>query len=283
MKKIIALLVVATTLTAAHAQKTEGQNPFLKLAKEFDLQTAYTVDMTMQVSGIAVMNKIYQNGEQSRFDTTIPFLNSKMSTIQTTKDGESSAIILVHHTKKYVVQKATGEPSETDAEITITDMGTETYNGEKCTKKRIVIQNDASSTMDILFSPKNKKMPVKITATANDAAQDGKDAAVVEMIFTNYDFTKPAATLFAIPADYAEAATMEEAMGADGGLMGMLGAMAAASDAAEDDATAQDQSKTEIDTAKAAQDAKDTIKKEAAIATEGAVKGAVRGAIRGFF
>ena len=57
-------------------------------------------------------------------------------------------------------------------------------------------------------------MPVKMTANSTLPAVAGSPAVPVQstILFRNYDFSAPAAEAFALPADYAQAASMQEVM-----------------------------------------------------------------------
>ena len=280
IKRFVSVIVVsAVAVFTASAKMENSQHPLLKYMKELDLPTVYSGDMSTTVMGITTATKVYQDGDSSRTETVIPVLNTKIVTIATTKDGEPIAYMLFPASKKYVVQKPDANSGVADeSEIVMADLGTEEFNGEKCNKKRLTKKGEDSTVWDILFSPKQKNMPVKITAEV-----DGENAVVV-MTFTDYVFKKPDAALFTVPADYTEAETMEEAMAGSGGLFGMLSAMAAA---AEDQETEEEKAAKKKAEEEAKREAIEAAKKEAADAAKDAAKdeakGAIRRGIRGLF
>ena len=97
----------------------------------------------------------------------------------------------------------------------IEDLGTETFEGIACSKRRVVMaQDDVKSDMIVLLSPKQKNMPVKMTVTANVPASPGQPAMPMQSIvlFKNYNFATPANSLFEIPADYTQIMDMMEVM-----------------------------------------------------------------------
>ena len=57
-------------------------------------------------------------------------------------------------------------------------------------------------------------MPVKMTLTANASMGEGQPSMPIQsvILFKNYDFSVPADSLFAIPADFVQAAGMQEIM-----------------------------------------------------------------------
>jgi hypothetical protein len=96
--------------------------------------------------------------------------------------------------------------------------------------------------MEILFSPKNKNMPVKATMVPDPKQQPAMNVVV---LYKNYDFKKPAKDIFAIPAGYTKAANDQEAMGGGAGALGALmrAAAAAAEQEDEDDDDGKDAKK----------------------------------------
>jgi len=77
-----------------------------------------------------------------------------------------------------------------------------------------MIAGGARSDMVMLFSPKQKNMPVKMTANSTLPSVAGSPAVPVQstILFRNYDFSVPAADAFALPAGYVQAASMQEVM-----------------------------------------------------------------------
>ena len=212
---------IATGAGAQNAQpKNEPHNALIRHAKELGLQTTWSADMTITAMSLALTGKIWQDGETSRVDTTMPVLNMKLSVIQTTRDGKPVSISLFHASKKYVVKPRTETTGAADAgSLVITDLGKEKFNNEDCVKKRLSTKDNAETASIVLFAPSQKNMPVKMTMET--VPGQGEDARA-EVTFTNYDFKKPGADVFAIPAGYTEAANEQEALRGGGGLLGML-------------------------------------------------------------
>jgi hypothetical protein len=74
----------------------------------------------------------------------------------------------------------------------IEDLGTETYEGEACLKRRVsMVAGGTRSDMVMLFSPKQKNMPVKMTATATLPAVAGSPAVPVQSTILFATTTSP--------------------------------------------------------------------------------------------
>ena len=208
--------IIAIGASAASAQKSNDPSiPFAKFAESLGLQTEFSADMETQLIGIPVKTRILRSGDNSRTDSSIAFTNVKTSKIQTVKDGTVSGFTLYHATKKYVVLPSQPVP-DTVRETVVTDLGTEIHNGEECAKKRITVINERSSLIEMLFSPSQQNMPVKMTVGLAqykpDETEPTDSVTLMTATFNNYDFTKPDASAFTIPADFTQAANEKEAL-----------------------------------------------------------------------
>ena len=256
VKTITGAVVVMTAVFAFSQNAKQSGTPegFGKYAKQLGLQTTYSADMEMTAMGIPITAKIIQDGDKSRFETTAPVVNIKTVSVTETQNGTTKGFTLYPSISKYVEKTPlTAADGAAAPEMTITDLGTETFNGEKCNKIRVVAKNDEAAKVDILLSPANKNMPVKMTVNMSVPDDSGKanNTQFATITYKNYDFKKPAANLFVIPGDYARAesedAAMREAMTKDGGgnpfagLMAMAAAAEAAAKAADDDDEEEDE------------------------------------------
>ena len=77
-----------------------------------------------------------------------------------------------------------------------------------------MVEQGIRTDMIMLFSPKNKNMPVKMTVTANAPMGAGQPSMPIQsvVLFKNYDFSTPDAAQFALPSDYVQAASMQAVM-----------------------------------------------------------------------
>jgi hypothetical protein len=210
-------LALAATLALAPSAFTQGApqggNPapaWLRHAKQLGLQTAYAADMEMQSLGMTMPAKIFQRDGQSRVEMTLPRMNN-MVTLQLVENGKPATYLLLPDRKKYcLVPEPAAEAGAEPADATLTDAGAEVFEGVTCQKKRLTVKlAEGTQTMDLLLSPAQKNMPVKISSTA----QVPTVGAVTSVIlFKNYNFNPPDAALFVIPADYTKAGNLQEAM-----------------------------------------------------------------------
>ena len=216
--RLFAALVLALACAApALAQDNDSQasQPWMKLEKELGLQTTYSVDMVMQAMGMSMTSRTVRDGGKTRTEMTMPFMNLKMVALEIPEGGQTVSYTLFPDKKKYVLNEDAGDDGSTAAAPTIEELGTETYEGEACIKRRVtMVQEGLLSDMIMLFSPKQKNMPVKMTLTANASMGEGQPSMPIQsvLLFKNYDFSTPDAALFAIPADYVKAAGMQEIM-----------------------------------------------------------------------
>ena len=224
------LLAAACLCAAAVVSSAQGSGPqpaqgatqpWMQFEKQLGLQTTYACDMVMQTGGLNMNARIIRDGGKTRSEMTMPFLNLKLVSLEIPEGARTTAYSLFPDKKKYALNeaamqvRATAESAVAANPPRIEDLGTETYEGEACLKRRIVTDQDGMhSDLVMLLSPRQKNMPVKLTMTATVPAGAGRPALPVQsvILFKNYDFTAPAAALFSIPADYTKAASMQAIM-----------------------------------------------------------------------
>ena len=225
---LIGLLSLSATALFAQGRRNQqtGAEYWFRIEKEMGLQTRYSVDMEIQAMGMNMPSKTYRLDELTRTETTMPLMGTKMVILQLKENGKSVSYSLFPDKKKYCVNDD-GEPASADKTpaYTIKEAGTEVYEGVACKKRRISVKMEDGKTqdMDMLFSPAQKNMPVKMTATVKAEMQPGEPPLEITsvVLFKNYLFTAPAASLFTLSKDYTKAASMQEVM------MGGLGGFAA--------------------------------------------------------
>ena len=207
-----ALLCAAPAFAQGSDSPQGASQPWMKFEKELGLQTTYSVDMVMSVMGMNMNSRTVRDGGKTRTEMTMPFMNLQMVALEIPEGGQTVSYTLFPGKKKYV-REDDSDAGDSAAMPQIEELGTETYEGEACIKRRVtMVQEGLRSDMIMLFSPKQKNMPVKMTVTANASMGEGQPAMPIQsvVLFKNYDFTAPDAALFAIPADYAKAAGMQE-------------------------------------------------------------------------
>ena len=221
---LFALACAAPALAQGPQSSQSASQPWMQFEKELGLQTTYSVDMEMDMMGMAMNSRTVRSGGKTRTEMTMPFMNLKMVGLEIPQDGKSVSYSLFPDKKKYVVNdedpqvRAALAAAKADAAAQppqIEELGTETYEGEACIKRRVtMVQQGIRSTMVMLFSPKQKNMPVKMTMNAAVPTSPGQPPMPVQsvILFKNYDFATPADSLFAIPADYVKAPSMQQIM-----------------------------------------------------------------------
>ena len=210
-------------------QGQDAQQIWLKFEKELGLQRDFSVDMEIQTMGMTMPSKVYRTGDKTRSEMTLPFMSMKIVALQLTENGKTVNYSLFPDKKKYCVNpEPAGSGADTEKmDYTLNDAGTEVYEGVTCKKSRmtVTLPDGGTQVMDMLFSPAQKNMPVKMTSNAKIKTEpDQPPMAVTSVIlFKDYRFGKPDASLFTIPKDYAQAKNMQEVMMGGGALLPSAG------------------------------------------------------------
>jgi hypothetical protein len=236
MKKTLGSLLAVASLVAALgcpavAQESQGSSEqWREVEKLLGLETTYSVDMVVSVMGMEMASKVYRAGDRTRTEMTMPFMNVEMAMIELDEGGRSVSYSLFPAKKKYMLNEENGDDGDAGemAAPTIEDLGSEVVDGIECAKKRILMSEDgAVSELLVWLSPKHKDMPVKMTVNANMPAESGMPAMpmLTTILFKNYDFGTPEASLFDVPGDYAKIDNMMEIMMEGAGGMEGLGAL----------------------------------------------------------
>ena len=210
----LALACAASALAQGSDAQQGASQPWMQFEKELGLQSTYSVDMAMQSMGMNVNAHLVRDGGKTRTEMTMPFMNLQMVMLEIPEGGKPVSYSLFPEKKKYVRDETGADVGEFSMPQ-IEELGTETFEGEACAKRRVtMVAQGSRSDMVMLFSPKQKNMPVKMTATSTMPSVAGSPAMPVQstILFRNYDFSAPAAGLFAVPADYVQAASMQEIM-----------------------------------------------------------------------
>ncbi|MEI7899047.1 MAG: DUF4412 domain-containing protein [bacterium] len=291
---IIAGLLLTTSLSAQGMRKPSlGRNNeqvWLKFEKELGLQTRYAVDMEMQAMGMTMQSKMYRADSKMRSELTMPFMNMKMVALQLPENGKTVSYSLFPDKKKYCVnpEASDGEASAQKPECKLEELGTEVFEGVTCKKRRmtVTLPDGTVSVMTLLFSSAQKDMPVKIDAQTQVVTEPGAEPMRVTsvILFKNYRFGAPEASLFTIPKDYAQAKDMGEIMtgggAAGGGLTIPQPAAAGQAGAVQEALRRAQQEQADADADAAKKEAANKAAKEAV--SEGINEGIGRG-LRGLF
>jgi hypothetical protein len=220
LRRLAPLALVLACAVPAFAQGRStpqgSSQPWRDIEKQLGLQTTYSVDMVINAMGLNMESRVYRDGEKSRTEMTMPFMNLKMAMLEIPQGGQTVSYSLFPEKKKYMLNEdAGGEDAAPALSPKVEDLGSEAVDGVTCAKRRVtMVQEGVKSDMTVWLSPKLKDMPVKMAVNATLPAQPGQPAMPMQttILFKNYDFSAPDASLFAVPAGYTRANDMMEIM-----------------------------------------------------------------------
>ena len=218
MKSLIPVLAFSSLLLAAapaFAQGSAAAQAWKQLEQDLGLQTVYSVDMVTQVNQTNLHSRMVRNGDRSRTEMAMPLFNIKIITLEIPAGGKTVSYALFPDKKKYAVDEGAAEALASAAPPRVEELGTETHEGVVCIKRRVTdVRKNFRNEMTVLFSPDQKNMPVKMTINAATQYAPGQPFHPVQnvIVFKNYDFSTPDDSLFAIPADYVKASSMQAVM-----------------------------------------------------------------------
>lgn len=221
MTSITRALAVFCLLMTGAAASTSAQGLTTsqiakQLEKDFGLQTVYSADMVVQVNQTNMNSRVFRNGDKSRTEMNNFMFNKQMITLQINEGNTNLFYHLFPDQKKYTVDEIKEEALLAAPQIE--ELGTETYEGVVCIKRRITdVRGNFRNEMTTLFSPEQKNMPVKTTMNFTQSYEPGSPGQAVQnvILYKNYDFSTPDDSLFTIPSDYVKAASMQECMPAN--------------------------------------------------------------------
>ena len=210
-------LLMAVAAASASAQSLTASQVAKQLQKDFGLQSTYSVDMVIQTDKTNVNSRMICKDDKCRTEMDNFMFNKKLVTLQISEGNK----ILFYHVfpdqKKYTVEE-TSEALQVATMPQIEELGTETYEGVVCIKRRITdVRENYRNETTTLFSPEQKNMPVKSTTVVTHSSPPSSLAHEVQnvMVYQNYDFSTPDDSLFTIPANYVKASSMQECMPAN--------------------------------------------------------------------
>ncbi len=217
---LLTLPLVSLFAQGSSKQLQAGTECWFKLEKELGLQQRYSVDMELQSMGMVILSKIYRRDGLTRTETTMPMMNLRMVSLELQENGQPKNYVLFPDKKKYCdnseEEEEKSDTSGKDPAYKLTDAGTEVFEGTTCKKRHLTVTLEEGGTqeMDMLFSPAQKNMPVKMTASTTMKAEPDQPPMTITsvLLFKNYLFATPATSLFTIPKDYVKAASMSEIM-----------------------------------------------------------------------
>lgn len=225
-------VLIVSTLSLLMAGLTWGQQAndpqqiWLKLERELGLEQNYRVETQVQAMGMTMHSSICRAKDRTRTDMTLPILNLKTVNLMVPDKQGTMSYTLFPEKKKYFVNP----PDDFDVDdfkYTIREAGNEEYEGTVCKKRVVTVTIPAQGTQEfeILFSPKQRNMPVKMQMTMqmtlDPEKQPRKFSALIT--FANYRFGVQPQTLFQLPANYTQVKDMQAVILGDGFLGNLLG------------------------------------------------------------
>jgi len=169
----------------------------------------YSATLVMEVSGQTITSKMFQSGKKTRTEIATQGMQIISITDPEADDGKGAMYMLMPVMKTYTKMPfpadAAGQ-ADKEPDIKIEEIGKEDVDGVSCDKRRVTITADGKEqVMTMWLSAAAKNMPVKMEMAAPTA---------VVIKYKDYDFKKPSADLFTVPADYKANAMMNLGGGA---------------------------------------------------------------------
>ena len=205
------LLAVAAS---ACAQGLTASQVAKQLQENFGMQTAYSVDMVIQTGETNVNSRMVCKDGKCRTEMDDFMFNRQMVTLQIDEGTRMLFYDVFPDQKKYTVEEMP-EALQVATMPQVEELGTETYEGVVCIKRRITdVRDNYRNETTTLFSPEQQNMPVQSTTVITQSFPDGSPARETRNVieYKNYDFSIPEDELFTVPADYVKAASLKECM-----------------------------------------------------------------------
>ncbi|MDR0994196.1 MAG: hypothetical protein LBN38_06515 [Verrucomicrobiota bacterium] len=204
-------------VSPAQMGEVSGGMPWTKFEEQLGLPTTYSVDIVAHAMGMSMQSRMIRDGDKSRAEMTLPFMDLKAVMLSVQEGDRIVNYSLFPEKMKYVVDE-TVEAADKEAMPDIQELGTEMLDGVECIKRGFSsMENGIPVQFVFWFSPEQKNMPVKMTASMQvpEAMMDasmGNGAMETSVLFQNYDFSTPDASLFELPEGYARASNIMEVM-----------------------------------------------------------------------
>jgi hypothetical protein len=194
---------LALLAAGARAQsRGPGGEAWMKHLDKLGFARDYTVTMETEAEGSVFSSRMARLAPKTRMEMEMPQMGRMVTILDpeaaNDRGGKGVTWMLFPASKTYMKMAAPAADAEgtSKAEVKVEELGKETMDGMVCEKRRLTVADpDTRRTQVTLFwtAAAVKNMPVRIETT-----EGGR--AVVR--FKDYDFAKPAADLFAVPADY---------------------------------------------------------------------------------
>jgi len=200
MKWLVAAgAIFAGSLAWAQGGMGMGGGAWMKFQDKLNPVQDYSVTMVMDMGQQAMTSKMYKLGKKMRTEMNQQGFQAISIVDPEADNGKGAAFTLMPMMKTYmkvpISADAAAKADDDKVDIKIDELGKEDVDGVSCAKRRatITLSNGKSLVIMLWTSPKAKDMPVKVEMT---------DPVKATIRYKDYDFTKPSADLFTLPADY---------------------------------------------------------------------------------
>lgn len=160
----------------------------------------YSATMVVEAGNRTMSSKVFKSGRKMRTEVGMEGMQIVILVDPDAEDGKGVGYTLMPAMKMYtklpLPPEAVVKAEDDKMEVKIEELGKEQAAGVSCDKRRVTASEGGKSYTVLVWSSADVKgMPVKLEV------QDGPGGKAV-ITFSDYDFKKPAADLFAVPADY---------------------------------------------------------------------------------
>lgn len=218
MKKqfsILSAVFMAFGLATARAQ-SHGPHFGGAMDKLFGSNQTYTAKLELHTTNpagkeVVIPGKISFDSGESRFEMNMaevkgghmpPDIAAHMKSmgldevVSISIPKQKTAYLIYPDAQSYVANQMTDEASAAadNYKVETTKLGTETVNGHRCTKNKVVVTDEKGNKHEFTTwdATDLKKFPVKIESSENGQS--------MTMVFKNVSLTKPPASDFAVPS-----------------------------------------------------------------------------------
>ena len=202
------MVVLATVCTSAslYAQQPGGGSDVWqryqdKLAPVAD----YAVTMATLSGGHSFTSRMWRLTPKTRMEMEAPGMGSMAVIVDpeaaNDQGGKGLSYMLFLSQKMYrktALSAAQADKAKADADIKVEELGQETINNLVCDKRRVTVTEAATKQAHVILlwvSSFVHNMPVQMESTERGVP------LIIQ--FRDYNFEKPAASLFVVPADFA--------------------------------------------------------------------------------
>ena len=199
-RKWMTAAVAVFAASLAQAQGAGMNALWMKVQDKLTPVHEYSATMGVEAGGRAMSSKVFKSGQKMRTEIAAEGMQIVIIVDPETEDGKGVGYTLMPMMKMYtklpLPPEAFTKADDDKMEVKVEELGKEDVGGQSCDKRRVTATEDGKTyTMLVWNSPAAKNMPVKIEV------QDGPGGKAV-ITFKDYDFKKPAADLFTVPAGY---------------------------------------------------------------------------------